>query len=112
MSDCPEILDEIALECSNVGAPREERHEHATLIGGRAKGMERYTPAMIHAILRGLRKHYQNAEAPNDLDYLGCRIDEPKFHHFRSLDTLEVGPTLDEPQRVCESLEPSEASSK
>ena len=95
MSNCPEILDEICLRCSNEGSPEGARHEHTHLEGGRAKAMERYTPQMIKAILRGLRNHYRkNRITP--AAYSSDNIDV--LFSFRSLEDFEAGPTLDEPQ--------------
>ena len=60
MGKCIEILDEIGKLCENIGLEPEAKHEHTELKGGRAKKMERYTPQMIRAILRGLRQHYRS----------------------------------------------------
>ena len=62
--------------------------------------MERYTPQMIRAILRGLRDHYRKAK----LEPEGFRADHTNvtdrdvwnFRSHRSLEPLEVGPNLDE----------------
>ena len=93
LSDCSEILDCIALTCSNLGRPSHEHHAHCQLQGGRAKAMERYTPSMCRAILQGLVNHYKNARLrPVD------NLSNVHSLAYRSLENLEVGPTLDEPQ--------------
>ena len=59
MSNCSEVLDAVAVECSNRNKPAVQHHGHVQLIGGRASAAERYPPRLIKAILRGLRKHFQ-----------------------------------------------------
>ena len=59
MSNCSEVLDAVAVECSNRNKPAAQHHRHVQLIGGRASAAERYHPRLIKAILRGLRKHLQ-----------------------------------------------------
>ena len=59
MSNCSEVLDAVAVECSNRNKPAAQHHRHVQLIGGRASAAERYPPRLIKAILRGLRKHFQ-----------------------------------------------------
>ena len=60
MGNCVEVLNEVAQLCENIGSEPEARHEHTVLAGDRAKKMERYSPGMIRAILRGLRQRYRN----------------------------------------------------
>ena len=59
MSNCSEVLDAVAVECSNKSKPAAQHHRHVQLIGGRASAAERYPPRLIKAILRGLRRHLQ-----------------------------------------------------
>jgi hypothetical protein len=59
MSNCSEVLDAVAVECSNKSKPAAQYHRHVQLIGGRASAAERYPPRLIKAILRGLRRHLQ-----------------------------------------------------
>ena len=59
MSNCSEVLDAVAVECSNRSKPAAQHHRHVQLIGGKASAAERYPPRLIKAILRGLLKHLQ-----------------------------------------------------
>ena len=63
MSNCSEVLDAVAVECSSRNKPAAQHHRHVQLIG-RASATERYPPRLIKAILRGLRKHLQTVQAP------------------------------------------------
>ena len=58
MSNCPEILDEICITCTNdtgIG----EYHQHSTFVGRDMRAAERYTPQLLQAILRGLKRYIQ-----------------------------------------------------
>ena len=81
MSNCPEVLDEVARRCVNPTLPECERHRHVHLQNGLAKGAERYPVALVKAILKGLRNHLR-------------RHRHGSLFHVEALDT---GPTLDEP---------------
>ena len=59
MSNCSEVLDAMAVECSNRDKPAAQHRRHVQLIGGRASAAERYPPRLIKAILRCLRKRLQ-----------------------------------------------------
>ena len=84
LSNCTEVLDEVARDCSNHHEPPERHHRHVQLIGGKAKAAERYPPRLVLAILRGLRRHLQ---APTPGQPL-------------RVSALEAGVTVEEPEVV------------
>ena len=62
--------------------------------------VDRHTPELVHAVLRGLRQYYRNAGGR------ALPIGELSWS-YRSLEDFECGPTLDEPQpvSVCEPVQ-------
>ena len=74
MTSCLAIAEELEVPCDGS-------HEHIHLIGGRAKQTEKYSPRLVAAILRGLRRHLVGT------GFIGA---------------LEVGPTVEESELVVE----------
>ena len=66
-------------------------HDHIQLLNGRAKACEKYLPQLVAAILRALRQSMRAAGCGEAQGLMG------RDGHL-TIATLEVGPTLEEPE--------------
>ena len=65
-------------------------HEHVWLLGGRAKGAERYPPSLITAILRTLRKRLRQDR--------GVSLHAVEIGVGQHMDELDATPELPDPE--------------
>ena len=110
MSNCKEILAEVACVCPNDTKKPGEAHRHSTMTGRDMRKAERYPPRLLKAILRGLRRHidgrpdytigaldagpHVDEEEPSLKDFSGKWIDSDRMEFYDELTGLEMEPDM------------------
>lgn len=81
MTNMPTLASSLGVTCGNESLPPALRHQHSSLLGGRASSTEIYPPALVDTILEAIRR----------------QLREDRGVHLNAVETdLLAGPHVDE----------------